>query len=112
MHPHTDMQLDSPGGEIPASEDCSLAPVLRGEGRGEGPAQKPAKLFGRPIPAPSTGKSFRHGGQAVGRNAKCPCDSGKKFKACCLSKLRAEDKQVRLVPKLTLPPPIVPRVTP
>lgn len=29
------------------------------------------------------GRSHRYEGQRVGRNDPCPCDSGKKFKACC-----------------------------
>lgn len=27
---------------------------------------------------------FRHNGKRIGRNEKCPCESGKKFKKCCL----------------------------
>lgn len=32
------------------------------------------------------GRSHKYEGQHVGRNDPCPCNSGKKFKACCISK--------------------------
>ncbi len=29
-------------------------------------------------------KTIRNAGEAIGRNAPCPCGSGKKFKKCCM----------------------------
>jgi len=37
-------------------------------------------------------------GKKVGRNDKCPCGSGKKYKHCCLPKI----KENELPPKITV----------
>jgi len=42
-----------------------------------------ANLFGKkiqPLASPVTSKN------KIGRNDKCPCNSGKKYKSCCLNK--------------------------
>lgn len=35
------------------------------------------------------------GGQQVGRNEKCPCGSGRKYKQCCLAKDEEKARQAR-----------------
>jgi len=34
---------------------------------------------------------------AVGRNAPCPCGSGKKYKVCCLDKSPAQDRRTQRI---------------
>ena len=43
----------------------------------------PAHPFSPPAPPPSTPVEEAVGGGKVGRNAPCPCGSGKKYKKCC-----------------------------
>jgi len=35
------------------------------------------------------GETYQHEGRKVGRNEPCPCGSGKKFKNCCMARMRA-----------------------
>lgn len=36
---------------------------------------------------------LRRNMRKVGRNEKCPCDSGKKFKYCCLAALEGREEE-------------------
>lgn len=40
----------------------------------------------------SSQKPIVNGGRKVGRNDKCPCGSGKKFKQCCIVLFDEKDK--------------------
>lgn len=40
-----------------------------------------------------------------GRNERCPCGSGKKYKSCCLAKDAAADREARAAAAVPLPPP-------
>ena len=51
-----------------------------------GPAAPPAQATPRPAPTPVRGvqpSSIEKGKKKIGRNAPCPCGSGKKYKHCC-----------------------------
>jgi hypothetical protein len=54
----------------------------------------------RPRPTTPTANKFKN----VGRNAPCPCGSGKKFKKCCLDSMR-QDQPVSVSPKIAEWPP-------
>lgn len=46
------------------------------------------------------GRTFRRSGPKIGRNAPCPCGSGKKWKRCCLlKKARMADKIAEITSK-------------
>jgi uncharacterized protein YchJ len=46
-----------------------------------------------------------------GRNERCPCGSGKKYKQCCLPKDEADERAV-LAEAMCMPPSAWPRRTP
>jgi hypothetical protein len=49
-----------------------------------------------------TGRTVQRSGDEVGRNDPCPCDSGRKYKKCCLRKAREEGKAgAEVQPSLT-----------
>lgn len=58
---------------------ASLYELARARDRARPPLQIPARALAPPSPP------IRTGAAAPGRNAPCPCGSGKKFKRCCAS---------------------------
>jgi hypothetical protein len=78
--------IHAPNSGKPLCEICKLRPAEKTDYRSRevclkcaSPKIKPIRLQGRP----------------VGRNERCPCGSGKKFKKCaCSAKARAEGKQL------------------
>jgi len=52
----------------------------------EEPKQLPLDAAPQSAPGPTTATAPMHGtrGPKVGRNDRCPCGSGKKYKKCCL----------------------------
>ena len=58
------------------------APAANGRGRRPGPPPPAAGAMGR-LAGPPTRQARRKGANKVGRNSRCPCGSGKKYKRCC-----------------------------
>ena len=48
------------------------------------PERMDSSQFITPTPQPEPAKTVRHEQPIPGRNTKCPCGSGRKFKQCCL----------------------------
>ena len=69
---------------VPAQPGADDAPAMN-----DAPARRPGRAAERapvsPMAAMSSGRTAvaPPGGRKIGRNAKCPCGSGKKYKRCC-----------------------------
>ena len=68
-------RVEDAGGEVPRDPEKLKALMVWDEGRG-----------GRPEWGAPAVEEVGQGRAPVGRNAPCPCGSGKKYKKCCMSR--------------------------
>lgn len=94
--------MDTRTGRIYDSEQMEILEKYLGEGRNAEDIQKYNEMFKSISPEDRPHRiddlkimkkeltTYQRKNKKIGRNEPCPCDSGKKFKKCCLQK-NAED---------------------
>ena len=72
---------DGPEMDVEALKRAFESPAFTARSPSTGVLEPPARR--RSLRDPLGHAPVRHHGRKVGRNAPCPCDSGRKFKKCC-----------------------------